>query len=134
MMRYLSKCFSVAGRSAPVLSCQSKSEWAGVLFPDHEPPRTRELINLIAVSAGFLSLSTLQPERYFHLSDDLDIGKLEPDFDAYLDPDRSKGLHEIYDALWIEFDDGLAYRKGLARVRKGICERETLGWIDVTIG
>ena len=45
-------------------------------------------------------------------------------------PDRS----EFYNVLWIEWKDGVAYRKGLGRVVKEAWESQATEWIDLTLG
>ncbi|KAF2165504.1 hypothetical protein M409DRAFT_24356 [Zasmidium cellare ATCC 36951] len=53
----------------------------------------------------------------------------------YLDKRYGQGeVYEYYDAMWIEWEGGVAQRKGLARIAKDVLERETLGWIDLTLG
>ncbi|OQO02629.1 hypothetical protein B0A48_12157 [Cryoendolithus antarcticus] len=43
-------------------------------------------------------------------------------------------IYEYYSVMWVEWENGIAYRKGLARIAKGVFERECLGWMDVTLG
>ncbi|KIX94442.1 uncharacterized protein Z520_09828 [Fonsecaea multimorphosa CBS 102226] len=45
-----------------------------------------------------------------------------------------KEVYEFYDAMWVDWENGVAYRRGLARIAKDVWELETLGWIDVTLG
>jgi hypothetical protein len=42
--------------------------------------------------------------------------------------------YEFYNVLWIEWEDGIAYRKGVGRVEKSRWEAQPLEWIDVTLG
>ena len=43
-------------------------------------------------------------------------------------------LFEFYNVLWIEWKEGVAYRKGLGRVVKEAWERQATEWIDLTLG
>ena len=49
-------------------------------------------------------------------------------------PIPDKTVYEFYDVLWVEFEDGVAYRKDIGRVCKEVWDHETLGWVDVTLG
>jgi hypothetical protein len=42
--------------------------------------------------------------------------------------------YEFYNVLWIEWEDGIAFRKGVGRVEKSMWEAQPLEWIDVTLG
>ncbi|OQO05490.1 hypothetical protein B0A48_09259 [Cryoendolithus antarcticus] len=43
-------------------------------------------------------------------------------------------IYEYYNVMWVEWENGIAYRKGLARIAKDVFERECLGWMDVALG
>ena len=43
-------------------------------------------------------------------------------------------LFAFYNVLWIEWKEGVAYRKGLGRVIKEAWERQATEWIDLTLG
>ena len=43
-------------------------------------------------------------------------------------------LFEFYNVMWIEWKEGIAYRKGLGRVSKEAWERQATEWIDLTLG
>jgi hypothetical protein len=48
---------------------------------------------------------------------------------------KSKGVrYEFYNVFWIQWEDGIAYRKGIGRVEKDIWEGQPLYWIDVALG
>jgi hypothetical protein len=42
--------------------------------------------------------------------------------------------YEYYNVLWVEWRDGIAYRKGLGRVVKSAWEAQDLEWIDLVLG
>jgi hypothetical protein len=42
--------------------------------------------------------------------------------------------YEFYNMLWIEREDGIAYRKGLGRVWKEVWELQKFDAIDVILG
>jgi hypothetical protein len=43
-------------------------------------------------------------------------------------------IHEFYNVLWVEWKDGIAYRKALGRVIKSAWEAQDLEWIDLVLG
>jgi hypothetical protein len=43
-------------------------------------------------------------------------------------------LYEFYNVLWIEWEDGIAYREGLGRILKLMWEKHSSEVIDVTLG
>nr|OQO20717.1 hypothetical protein B0A51_11229 [Rachicladosporium sp. CCFEE 5018] len=43
-------------------------------------------------------------------------------------------IYEYYNVMWVEWENGIAYRKGLARIARRVFERECLGWMDITLG
>jgi hypothetical protein len=47
---------------------------------------------------------------------------------------KSAERYEFYNVLWIEWKDGIAYRKGVGRVEKSMWEAQPLEWIQVTLG
>ncbi|KAG4423904.1 hypothetical protein IFR04_002899 [Cadophora malorum] len=60
------------------------------------------------------------------------------DMDEWEHPDRPKGpegsKYEFYNVLWVEWKDGIAYRKGCGRVMKSAWEDEEREWIDLVLG
>lgn len=46
----------------------------------------------------------------------------------------STSLRGFYNVLWIEWKEGIAYRKGLGRISKEAWERQATEWIDLTLG
>jgi hypothetical protein len=53
-------------------------------------------------------------------------------------PDRPKlpigEKYEFINVLWIEWEEGIAYRKAYGRVMKSAWEAQELEWIDLTLG
>lgn len=47
---------------------------------------------------------------------------------------NSIGVYSWYNVLWIEWKDGVAYRKALGRVFKEVWEAQPLEYVDVTLG
>jgi hypothetical protein len=47
---------------------------------------------------------------------------------------RYSGLYKFVNVLWIEWEDGVAYRKALGRVEKSIWQRVATERIDITLG
>lgn len=110
--------------------------WAGVLRlheETHDPEASqmlaqqggakREPCELVAISRG-----------YAYNDGDAEYG---PEIlDEWNLPERPKeGIkYEYYNVLQIEWQDQVAYRKALGRVRKDVWESSTLEWIDLTLG
>ena len=117
-----------------VLSCETGGDYAGVLCGRSDLLEEGQVISLIAISEGWHETKQcckrhrkpgLYPED---LVDPLaDRGCLIP-------PDPDKKVYEFYDVLWVEYEDGVAYRKDIGRVRKELWDREALGWVDITLG
>lgn len=47
---------------------------------------------------------------------------------------KNADVYELYNVLWIEWNEGVAYRKELGRVIKEAWERQATEWIDLTLG
>ena len=123
---------------------QTNGSYAGVLCGGRDLLVEGQLINLIAISEGSLEreqcckrhpIPRLKPEdRADPLADgDCHIRNMAGEMLGY-GPNPVKIVYEFYDVLWVEFIDGVAYRKDIGRVRKEVWDRETLGWVDFTLG
>jgi hypothetical protein len=42
--------------------------------------------------------------------------------------------YEWYNVLWVEWEEGIAYRKGVGRIEKAMWEAQELEWIDLVLG
>jgi hypothetical protein len=112
----------------------STGTWAGVLkLHNSEDPgsymrrkssRKAAQCELIAISQGYANNRGRIPE-----SKPLYM----PEYNHEERP-KSSERYEYYNVLWIEWEDGIAYRKGLGRVEKNMWEKQPLEWIDVTLG
>ena len=49
-------------------------------------------------------------------------------------PRSNEERYDFYNVLWIEWEDGIAFRKGVGRVKKSMWDAQPLEWIDVTLG
>jgi hypothetical protein len=47
---------------------------------------------------------------------------------------RFGSLDKFYNVLWIEWENGIAYRKGAGRIVKAIWEARASEWVDLTLG
>ena len=47
---------------------------------------------------------------------------------------QDANVYKFYNVLFIEWKEGVAYRKGLGRVSKEAWERQATEWIDLTLG
>ena len=106
--------------------------WVGILrLPNEE---TLASIRPETAGAGFES----RPLEFIALSRGSADGsrKEEPGLDEWLHEERSatEGLYEFYNVMWIEWEDGIAYRKGLGRILRDVWEGQNLEWVDVTLG
>lgn len=108
----------------------SAGAWAGALnlhshedlnFQSEIPGICRESLDceLIVISGGYAY------NRFW-------VGGLD-EWDHKERP-RSYELYEFYNVLWIRWEDGIAYRRGLGRVEKRMWEAQKLEWIDITLG
>lgn len=127
-----------------VLSCETNGDYAGVFCGSSDLLEEGQVINLMAISEGSIKAwqcckrhrrPGLIPEC---LVDPLVDGGC--DFLAgamgflSIELNLDMKVYEFYDVLWVEFIDGVAYRKDIGRVRKEVWDRETLGWVDITLG
>ncbi|CAF9938868.1 hypothetical protein IMSHALPRED_001121 [Imshaugia aleurites] len=62
--------------------------------------------------------------------------KEEPGLDEWLLEERptTEGLYEFYNVMWIEWENGIAYRRALGRILRDVWEGQNLEWVDVTLG
>jgi hypothetical protein len=113
-------CVSVRDNSGP---------WAGILNPHNEqdlalllrdagPFPRKPIIELIAISRG-----SAYNARYGTSLDEWRLEERPKSFENY----------EYFNVLWIEWDDGIAYRKALGRIVMEIWERQVLELVDVTL-
>ncbi len=65
-------------------------------------------------------------------------GSTEPGINEWTMEERPKSpkgnKYEFYNVLWVEWEEGIAYRKGCGRVMKSAWEAQNLEWIDLTLG
>ena len=127
----------VEGRRVWVLSCETNGDYAGVLCHRSSLLKEGQVIGLMAISEGSLETEQcckrhrnlgLMPED---LVDPLANGARST---FHVFPNPVKTVYEFYDVLWVEYEDGVAYRKAIGRVRKEVWDREILGWVDITLG
>ncbi|KAI4869647.1 HET-domain-containing protein [Hypoxylon rubiginosum] len=116
------EAFSHRGRSSICLVSlrDQVGNWVGALLP--HKPLNREVevsIELVEVASG----------RVYGTAKDFDLGEWDLD-------ERPKGgrIYEYYYVLWIEWEVGIAYRKGIGRVEKNMWERQEREWIDLVLG
>ena len=124
-----------------VLSCEINGDYAGVLCSRSDFLEKGQVINLIAISRGSTKPSQccdyhrrpdLMPEDLVHPVLDRLCDLQKKPHCIFSKPDKT--VYEFYDVLWVEYEDGVAYRKAIGRVRKEVWDRETLGWVDITLG
>lgn len=115
--------------SARVFLYTSSGNWAGILilhnredlgFLASHADGSRKDIDLVAISRGFLP-------NYLEYGNEID---------EYFASERPKDgkFYEFYNVLWIEWKDGIAYRKALGRVEKSRWESLDGKMIDLVLG
>ncbi|KAI0883551.1 HET-domain-containing protein [Annulohypoxylon maeteangense] len=105
--------------------------WAGALLL-HEPllkeadrnGHYRIKVELVEIASGRVR------------NDSRDIEPLKQPLEEWdLDERPKSGLYyEYYYVLWVEWRDGVAYRKGLGRVEKRVWELQDREWVDLVLG
>ncbi|PVH84252.1 hypothetical protein DL98DRAFT_528668 [Cadophora sp. DSE1049] len=127
--------FAVGAHHNNVILRSISGAWAGILTLHHNP--RKHLISwdlskdeaaqipsacqLVAISTGY----AIEGEG----ACDMD------EWDYTERPRASKGSkYEFYNMLWVEWKDGIAYRKGCGRVMKKAWEEEEREWIDLVLG
>jgi hypothetical protein len=128
----LGKEFKSKASNCPAVQLTAPSgRWAGILRLNCFPYECKDLLEehyreeegrceLIEISAGSVEDRSVDA----------------PSFDEWDEPEcgRSDGLYEFINVLWIEWVEGIAYRKALGRVKKCIWEEEAKGSVDVILG
>jgi hypothetical protein len=108
------------GRSGPCLTVKVRDNTrlrAGViesLFVSQHEYEKGDPCELVAISKG--SLRKREPTGYRGVA-------LFEEVEAFPEL-KDKELYEFYNVLWIEWEDGIAYRKALGRVMKEAWERQ----------
>jgi hypothetical protein len=106
-----------------------RGNWTGILWPHSQDevkqfstcPRPGQKVELLAIARGHCPNDDVNP-----------IGLQE-----WHCNERPKDtlLYEFYHVLWVEWKDGVTYRKGFGRVVKGAWERiRELSDLDVILG
>lgn len=115
----------------PCVSVRDNSgSWAGTLNPHHEQDLALLLsdaghfprgptVELVAISRG-----SAYNARY---GTSLDEWRLE-------ERPKSSENYEYFNVLWIEWENGIAYRKALGRIAMEIWERQALESVEVALG
>ncbi|CZR67481.1 uncharacterized protein PAC_17380 [Phialocephala subalpina] len=117
----------------PLLSIRDQQgNWAGALqLPNHSFPAwqraeneqgsVEEVCELVEISRGITS-SDGNPGR-------------NSIWELYHDEGPKEGtIHEFFNVLWAEWENGIAYRKACGRVEKLMWKSQDLEWIDLVLG
>ena len=117
-----------------VLLCETSGNYAGLLCDRSDLLEDGQVISLICISESSIEADHCCMS-HFRSSGLLPKEAVKPiTRGACIFPSPDKKVYELYNALWVEYEDGVAYRKGIGRIRKEVWDRETLGWVDVTLG
>jgi hypothetical protein len=108
--------------------------WAGILHlpelisplasSDENNIAQKEQCELVMLSKGYYRLPV--KNKKWPEEDD-------PGFPISFDSSLS-AVYEFYNVLWIEWRQGIAYRKAMGRIKKDIWERDATEWIDLILG
>jgi hypothetical protein len=91
------------------------------LSKDVEPP-VGQSCELIAISSGVEANGGNSHGRSFLEAWELDQRK------------KNNGVYRFYNVMWIEWHNGIAYRKGLGRVQMDLWDLLDLEEVDITLG
>jgi len=105
----------------------AEGAWIGILqlhnWPesDYSSSSHRLACELVEISRGYAyeGKATLGMDEWYHS----DRPKL---------PEGEK--YEFVNVLWVEWDEGIAYRKAIGRVMKSAWDAQELEWIDLVLG
>ena len=103
-------------------------EWGGILYV-HSPPETNDTAEkkisceLVAISAGFAAENAENDEQADWI----------PEWN-YAKRPRLGDHYTFYHVLWIEWRDGIAYRRGLGRVVGGVWGRLPKDEVEILLG
>lgn len=111
---------SKASRCVAVDLLTTSGDWAGTLRLNDSVTRPEDAAELVEISIG--SVDDEEIEKFY--------------FDEWDRPQcpRSSGRYNFYSVLWVEWIDGVAYRKALGRVEKSIWEATERDGIDLVLG
>jgi hypothetical protein len=105
----------------------AQEAWVGVLCLHGEPKshlgntKDRLVCELVEISRGYtFEGDLLSFAREWTLSDRPKLPKGEK--------------YEFINVLWVEWEEGIAYRKAYGRVMKSAWEDQELEWIDLVLG
>jgi len=115
---------SLSGDSLLVELCDPKGSIAGVIGPSF----TNEKDDIQGTQCNLIAISMLSvSQAYEYKSIDIPEMSVFPELQE-LDPAI------FYNVLWVEWENGIAYRKALGRVVKDAWERQDLEEIDIALG
>lgn len=122
----LGRSYSSTTSVCTVTEVTESGRWAGVLrlnyaaYHDHRSSHRGKRVELVEISAGSTTNQAMGEES----------------FDEWNSPEcpRHTGVYEFYNVLWVEWEEGVAYRKALGRVEKSVWERKEKEEIDLVLG
>jgi hypothetical protein len=122
---YSNKLDKMVAHCLPITLTDQSGDWAGVVdsnISDPDDVVPGQSCELIAISSGvardyFLSGVRFYLEEWQHA-----------------EQIKDKDTYEFINVLWVEWQQGIAYRKALGRVWKDAWNRQTLEEVDVLLG
>lgn len=111
-----------------------EGEWAGIIYLQKETSGEQSFV--IGETCELARLSITKKTRGRDFDDSVwHWETLPPRFsDPQYSPSRRTGSRSIYNALWIEWKDGIAYRRALAQVKKNVWERQEREDFELILG
>jgi hypothetical protein len=101
----------------------AEGAWVGVLYLHSKPESllNNSICELVEISRGY----AVEGDRFVYI-------------DEWRLPDRPKSpdgeTYEFINVLWVEWEEGIAYRKAYGRVMESAWEAQELEWIDLVLG
>jgi len=119
------------GVSLQLVTLRIRNEqWAGVLQPDEGTadvvlgPYRRQLVQLVEIAQG---------QRWYKPNVALPYYSKIHELDPEVRPKAGES-YDFYHVMWVVFEGGIAYRKGLGEVSKAAWEAQDRQEIDLTLG
>ena len=115
-----------------------QKKWAGILYSDEEflpedPPQLDTPPPSHSESHPHCELVVIS-RAYAYEGYVVDWEMEEQSHEERLRAGGKGSKYEFYNVLWIEWEQGIAYRKGVGRVEKAAWEAQELEWIDLVLG
>jgi WD40 repeat protein len=138
------KVVNLKERRFAVLTTCRERDWAGVLRLNVNDASLPEQVEMVAISSGWIYLTMYRRGIPMSEREDEELKRYEYE-EVCLTSRRAPLLHldrqyrwgekyEFYNLLWIEWEKGIAFRRGLGRIAMDVWKREAQDFVDLTLG